>query len=149
MGKNRNLVLGVLLGLFGGFMSCYFITGQLNKSSPALAFVDMDKVTKGVSSHVLKQSLNIADTEKEIERLREKFNELVANYSKKSNKLLYSFPKPLKGSLEITEELLNELFKTLTSLPQNHQLVFGNEFKEKVQAQTLNNKHTNTKREEK
>lgn len=128
---NKNFILGFLSAL----VICISIF-LIFKDRPISQFVyvDMDRVTKAVSQKILSQNLNNRDVETQIEHLRERFNDLIEQYSKKHNKLLYSHPRPLKGAKDATEELLEGLFKTFPLNQASNSKVLDQNSQDKVES---------------
>lgn len=112
---NKSFIVGfgaaaiLLLPLFIGFKD-----QVKEKPISQFVYVDMDKVVNRVSKQILSLNLKPEDSERQAALLREQFNMLVEEFSKRHNKLLYSHPRPINNSRDATDELLKELFK----LPQ-------------------------------
>lgn len=111
--RDKSFIYGVLAGLMLAFIGYGLLIQTTSGHASSFAYVDMDRVTNGVSENILSKNLSTEESEKQIKGLREQLDILVDEYSKRQDKILYSHPRPLQGAKDVTDELLKELFKKI------------------------------------
>lgn len=115
LNKNTLIILAILVGFLLGIISIIVLvrSNVIDLTAKQYVYVDVERVISEVNNDLLEQIKNNQIDDQEVgnrlSKAKTKFDNLLANYTKKNNAVVFSANKVISGTKDITEYFITKL----------------------------------------